>query len=521
MRNIFLINLGIFLFVLISVSFGGFLLLNYSTGFRTASYALAETEKDTIPPAISNIKIQDVTATSAVVMWDTNELSDSLVNFGLNKSYGIARDPRFDKKEHEIILEELLPDTLYYARITSSDSSGNQGISNDYSFTTPKIKEEETKPKEGYAEEVINEGKGGLYQKGNVEAMMNMIEDLVTEEQIQDLQEKIKKKAEEIAKPPTIILDMAKIEVGTDWATIRWETDKESDTMVALAEEARYNPDIDNPYTWSEGNRDEKVLIHEVQITGLKPATVYHFQVSSQSDIGLTGTSKDNTFKTKSIMPEISNVQITKIEEDSATLKWSTNIPCSSIVEYTNLNSGQTKLEGNSSFLTYHTIQLTNLMFETYYSAIIRVESEDGEKAESQALTFITIKDNYAPVVSKVNTESTLYPGSENKIQTIASWVTDEPAQCQLFFNQGLIVVDKPQSLPKSDDYNTKHVQVITNFLPSTVYKFWIVCNDETGNSGKSEDYTMLTPTQEESIIDIIIKNFESSFGWVKKVKLN
>lgn len=220
-------------------------------------------------------------------------------------------------------------------------------------------------------------------------------------------------------------------------------------------------------------------------------------------------------------MPEISNVQITKIEEDSATLKWSTNIPCSSIVEYTNLNSGQTKLEGNSSFLTYHTIQLTNLMFETYYSAIIRVESEDGEKAESQALTFITIKDNYAPVVSKVNTESTLYPGSENKIQTIASWVTDEPAQCQLFFNQGLIVVDKPQSLPKSDDYNTKHVQVITNFLPSTVYKFWIVCNDETGNSGKSEDYTMLTPTQEESIIDIIIKNFESSFGWVKKVKLN
>lgn len=518
MRNFFLVNLGIFLFVLIVILGGGFVLLYNSTGFRVTGYALAEEEEDKTPPAISNIAIDTVTATSAVIKWETNELADSLVNYGLNKNYGIARDPRFDKQSHEVILEELLPNTIYYARITSSDANGNQGISNDYSFTTIKDKEEEDKPKEGYAEEVITEGKGGLYQKGNVEAMMNMIEDLVTEEQIQDLQEKIKKKAEEVVKPPTIILDMAKIEVGVDWAIIRWETDKESDTMVSLAEEARYNPDIDDPYTWNEGDRDESVLVHEVEITGLKPATIYHFQVSSESEVGLTGKSKDNTFKTKSVLPEISNVQITKIEEDSATIKWTTNIPCSSIIEYSNLNSGQTKLEGNSSFLTFHTIRLTNLMFETYYSAIIRVESEDGEKAESAPLTFITIKDAYPPVVSKVNTESTLYPGSENKIQTIASWVTDELAQCQLFYNQGLVAVDEPQSLTKGEDYNTKHVQVITNFLPSTVYKFWLVCNDETGNSAKSEDFTMLTPTQEESIIDIIIKNFESSFGWVKKV---
>jgi hypothetical protein len=70
----------------------------------------------------------------------------------------------------------------------------------------------------------------------------------------------------------------------------------------------------------------------------------------------------------------------------------------------------------------------------------------------------------------------------------------------------------------KEEDYGTEHVQVITNFLPSTVYKFWIICNDEADNVAKSQDFSMLTPTQEESIIDIIIKNFESSFGWVKKM---
>jgi len=72
-------------------------------------------------------------------------------------------------------------------------------------------------------------------------------------------------------------------------------------------------------------------------------------------------------------------------------------------------------------------------------------------------------------------------------------------------------------SLPKESEYSTKHVQVATSFLPATVYKFWLVCADEVGNEARSQDFTLLTPTREESIIDIIIKNFESTFGWVKK----
>jgi hypothetical protein len=232
--------------------------------------------------------------------------------------------------------------------------------------------------------------------------------------------------------------------------------------------------------------------------------------------LDLTGYSSDKVFRTKSIKPEIHSIQLTKIEEESATIRYMTNVPCSSIIEYTNLNNNKTKLEGNSAFITVHNVKLNNLIFDTYYSFVIKVESEDSEKAESDPITFITIRDEAAPVVLKVNTESTIYPGSENKIQTIASWYTDEPAQCQLFYHQGLVLIDEPDSLTKEEDYATRHVQVITNFLPSAVYKFWIVCNDEAQNIVKSEDFTMLTPSQEESIIDIIIKNFESSFGWLK-----
>lgn len=497
-----------------------------------------EEEEDEAPPKILNVSAEGTSATSTMIRWNTDELADSLVNFSLDKRYGIVRDPQADKTEHSIFLDELLPGTTYYFRITSSDLNGNQGISNDYSFTTlpadTVVSEEEgdsqlnqenliedtdTPGDGGLMDDILAEGEGGLSEQG-VKEIIRAIRQISQEEVLEEIVEEIQNQAEDVVLPPTIILDYADVEVGTDYAIISWKTDKESNTIAALAEESGYDPNREDPYAWKVGEPEELVLDHTVYVNGLRPATTYHFMVSSQSAVGLTGTSEDKTFRTKSIQPEIYNLQVTKVEEEAATVRWSTNVPCSAIIEYTNLNNNEEKLEGNNAFLTVHNVRLTNLVFDTYYSVVVKVESEDGEQAVSEPITFITSRDKYAPAISKVNTESTLYPGSENKIQTIASWYTDEPAQCQLFYHQGLYSVDEPQFQPVEEDYALKHVQVITNFLPSSVYKFWIFCQDEAKNSGKSEDFTMLTPSQEESIIDIIIKNFESSFGWVKKMKI-
>lgn len=538
-RNILVLNISFFLLVCFMV-FGVGVFVVKQVNLLPAS---AEEADDLVPPQLSNIQILDTNATSTTISWETDELSDSLINYGLDKHYGILREPRFDKLKHSLVLEDLLPGTDYYFRITSSDEKGNQGISSDYSFHTDTIEDE----KSGYAEKVIDKGDGGLTkdltEEGkagtdetatektlSVDQVVEFIEQITKNNQsksapsaekvLEDIQNEVQKKAEEVVAPPTIILDYADVEVGTDYAIVTWATDKESNSIVALVDEEDYDENKTDPYAWKEGEPDELVLAHKVEIRGLSPATVYHFQVSSESEIGLKGVSTDKTFKTKSIAPEIYNLQIYKIEEESATIRWSTNVPCSSIIEYTNLDNEETKLEGSPNYLTVHSMKLSNLVFDTYYSAVIKVESEAGETAKSDPVAFITTKDEYAPIITKVNTESTIYPGSDNKIQTIASWQTDELATCQLFYHRGLISADDPESLPIEDDRTTKHVEVITNFAPSTVYKFWIVCTDEAGNEGKSEDFTMLTPTQEESIIDIILKNFESSFGWVKKMKM-
>jgi hypothetical protein len=520
--KVILINLILFVVIMVICLVIGLFVLNeldLTASLIPTKPAIAqeeeEEEEDKIPPNIYNINITDVVATSAVITWETDEESDSLINYGLNKNYGVYREPRFDKTSHTIVLDDLQPGKTYYFRITSSDENGNQGISSDYSFVTTG---EEEGPGIG-AEGETGEGKVGEGQT-LVEEAIEIVQKITDEQSLIVLQAQIQETAEDNVTPPTIILDMADVEVGTDYANIRWKTDKESNTMVALANENDYDIYAEDPYVWREGNPDEYILEHEVLVTGLSPATKYHFQAYSTSRVGLQGRSGDMVFTTKSILPEIYNINLSKIEEESATITWVTNVPCSSIVEYTNLDNNDTKLEGNSSFITIHNIKLSNLIYDTYYSAQIKVESEFGEKSESEAITFITTKDEYPPTITKVNTESTLYPGSENKVQTIVSWQSDEPAICQLFYHQGLVVVDEGESLAPEDEFALKHVQVVTNFLPSTVYKFWIVCEDDVGNQGRSQDFTMLTPTQEESIIDIIIKNFESTFGWVKKLKI-
>ena len=43
-------------------------------------------------------------------------------------------------------------------------------------------------------------------------------------------------------------------------------------------------------------------------------------------------------------------------------------------------------------------------------------------------------------------------------------------------------------------------------------------CTDEAGNETQSEDFVLITPVKEKSIIDIILENFEGTFGWVKNI---
>jgi hypothetical protein len=457
-----------------------------------------------VPPVITEVKITELGATSTAIAWKTNELSNSFVNFGVAKNLGISREPNPSVMNHEVVLTDLEPATTYFFRVMSADVAGNQSFSGTYQLTT-----KGTKTVKGL-EEVPSEEQRQLAQK-----LVELIDDVKDRKVLEITQDAVQAAGEGELEPPRI-LGEPDIIIAADQAVVIWETDRDANSVVEFADEGTYQS---GGYDRKEGDADELVKRHEVTLYGLRPQTTYHYQIASRGKVGPTGTTTDRTFTTKSIIPQIVGMRMQKVEEDSATVTWSTQVPAAGLAEYTNLNTKETKSIGNPSLQLTHTIRLPDLKFKSPYQVVVKARTSAGDEIASSPITFVTTKDDSPPIIAQVNNESTLYPGADAKVQTIVSWETDELSVCQVYYTEGVTVKeDEAKSLPEETGVLLKHAQVITEFTPSTAYKFWVRCRDRNGNPARSEDFVLFTPEKEKSIIDIIIENFEGTFGWVKNI---
>ena len=460
--------------------------------------------QDAVPPELSRIRIVDIGVTSTVITWDTNEPSNSLVNVAGAKNLGIFREPDPTVTAHEVVVTDLEPATTYYLRVMSADTAGNQSFSGTYQFTTKGTKQVKN------LEEISNAEQQQITQK-----ITELVSQVTDRTALEIVNREVQEAGEGALAPPRILGDPDLV-VGVDEVTVRWETDRAANSVVEFADEASYGG---GGYDRKEGDADEQTTSHEIVLHGLRPLTTYHYQITSRSTVGPTGSTGDRTFTTKSVLPQIFSMRMSKVEEESATITWSTQVPAAGIVEYTNLNTKEAKSIGDPSLQLTHTVRLPDLKFKSPYQAIIRARTQAGDEITSQPLTFVTKKDDEPPVIGQVNNESTLYPGADAKVQTIVSWETDELSVCQFFYTDGVTVDEETAlSLPEETGALMKHVQVVTEFTPSTAYKFWVRCRDRNGNPARSEDFVLFTPEKEKNIIDILLENFEGAFGWVKNV---
>jgi hypothetical protein len=459
--------------------------------------------QSTDPPEISNVQIIDITETEMTVTWETDKEADSVVNYGLQPNLGIERIPVPDRKLHSVTLENLDPGRVYYFRVISADEDGNQGISADYKVqtsgtaqtgdgesssdpTTPTVQEitedikEITEPQQ--LKEILNEV---------VKAIQGITEDLT------------------IIGPPTVIPE-------TNTALIKWTTDREATSEVVFSPTRGFNG-VD--YAYSQSSTNGKTTDHEIRLIGLEAFTEYSFKVKSKDDYEIEGESKNFTFTTKASLPEIKNLRVLKVEENAATLAWDTTVPAKALIEYQDQTTGAQNSVGRPTLATSHQMRLADLTLGTRYVAFVISENSGGDRVRSQPIQFITVRDTAVPIITNVTNESTLFPGGESRIQTIIEWATDEPASCVMTYREGVAGGTEPTVREKETiEYNTRHVEVIIDFAPATVYQFWLNCEDEAGNKVQSENFVLFTPIQEKNIIDLILENFQSTFGWVKNI---
>ncbi len=122
-----------------SLSFQQFVLKNSSGETVPATTQNGQfTVEDTRPPEIvSGPQVESITAKSAVVTWQTNEKSTSMVRYGMDVSYGWLKTDQTRTLQHSVLLSNLSPSTTYHFQVGSVDSSGNgPTFSHDATFST-------------------------------------------------------------------------------------------------------------------------------------------------------------------------------------------------------------------------------------------------------------------------------------------------------------------------------------------------------------------------------------------------
>ncbi len=483
--------------------------------------ALAQVDQDA--PEISNVQVSGVTEESVTITWETDEDADSLVNYGLQPDYGILRIPVADRQTHSMTLEDLEPGRVYYFRVVSADENGNQGISADYRVQTSGTSNsgdgngsgQDTESGQGPGT-TVQTGEGNFGQSQTTNEIIEQINQITSPQQLKEILNETVKAIEGITEdltivgPPTVIPE-------TTTALIKWTTDREASGEVVFSPTDSFDG---TNYQYSQSSTDGNTTEHEIQVIGLNPFTDYSFKVKSKDTFGIEGESRNFTFQTKASAPDIRNLRVVKVEENAATLAWDTTVPAKALVEFQDQTTGAQNSVGRPTLATTHQMRLADLTLGTRYVAFVTAENSGGDRIKSQPIQFITVKDIAPPIITNVTNESTLFPGSESRIQTIIEWDTDEPSSCLMTYQEGVAGGTDPYTIEKEQiEYNTSHVQVVIDFAPATVYQFYLECTDDAGNSVKSENFVLFTPIQEKNIIDLILENFESTFGWVKNIR--
>ncbi|TSC74876.1 MAG: Peptidoglycan binding protein [Parcubacteria group bacterium Gr01-1014_30] len=101
----------------------------------------ATSTPDTTAPVINNLGAKDITATSTVITWGTNEHANSKVWYSTATPVTAATSTAMASSavlvfEHAVALSGLTASTTYYYFISSADLAGNTATSSEQSFMT-------------------------------------------------------------------------------------------------------------------------------------------------------------------------------------------------------------------------------------------------------------------------------------------------------------------------------------------------------------------------------------------------
>ena len=347
---------------------------------------------DLFPPVILDYPTavtethDDTRDSSATITWLTDEPSTSTVEYYYEDENGVTHsdtqsNDTFDSS-HQVTLTNLIPNTTYYFRVSSTDQDGNG------------------------PDTVCPPGDTPCDDTSNPSPYFVLKTDPLPDRE-----------------PPTIVILDPQVDpddvpaelehlihvVGNDYAIIRWETDELSNSAVEYYQQG--TPDVFNQ------DYSENVIVHQAMITNLQPGANYSFRVASADSIG-NGPTYSNwyTFTTSlvgdSTPPAITwGPQVFEVTDHSAIIRWTTDEPSNSTVEYG--YSGNPELQPDAppylhsvnkyEYVTNHEVTIENLyssVGDTVYNYRVgSVDVKGNGPTYSNNWAFFTEEDVTAPTI--------------------------------------------------------------------------------------------------------------------------
>ncbi len=494
------------------------------------------TNKDENPPLISNVTVSNITQNSAKVDWETDELGDSQVEYGLTDQYGFITPLNSDiSTKHSATLTGLADATTYHFRAVSRDRAGNAGFSVDFTFetaidltppilsniaavnitqTSADITWTTDKPADSQVEYGLTAEYGSITDLDNnlVESHSVSIAGLEPNTTYhyrifsRDDKGNLASSADLIfvTSPDLeapIVSDVTVVSKGQSTATISWVTNELANSEVEFGETAEYGQ--------TSGVLIDLVIAHTVTLTGLKAGTVYHFRVKSTDIHGNTGVGENQVLETEQDFtgPLISNVTATQVKLDSATISWDTDEPADAQVEYGLTNNYGQLSDFDGTLLTSHSIVLVNLSPGKTYNYRVRSKDASGNFSASGNFVFTTLADITPPAIRNVQVTSI------TKTSATISWETNEKSNTLVDFGPTTAFGSTAGDVTASV---LQHQVVLNDLALNTTYQYQVRSADESGNEAVAGTFAFTT---EADFIAPTISNI--SLGTVTAVTAN
>jgi hypothetical protein len=164
-------------------------------------------------------------------------------------------------------------------------------------------------------------------------------------------------------------------------------------------------------------------------------------------------------------------------------------------------------------------VLVQNLAPGTRYSLRAFGYDKNNTLVEGESTIVNTKKDVNPPVITAVAVSNAFIPQRTNQLQTILTWKTDEPGTTEVYYEEGLGASEKLTNMVgNKEEHTLQHTVILPGFKTGTVYRLQIISTDTAGNVGRTPIRTIITPVSNESVLEVIIKNFEDAFGFLNNV---